>query len=90
MKDRPGVLTRPKDATSLAKVNQFAGDAIQLGLLYQLFPAALGSAMGAHLGRNHFSVAVAWACLGILYESGSGCCAARWCKMHVHACIVID
>jgi len=83
------VFTRPKNVALLAKEDQFTGDPIQLICLVDSLLLLFGQPRET-IGIEIISQWWWHRLISILYESSSGCCATRWCKMHVHTSVVID
>jgi len=83
------ILTKPKNVAPLAEEDQFASDPIQLICFVNSFLLLFGQPRKT----IWIEIIPQWwwhRLISILYESSSGCCATRWCKMHVHASIVVD
>ena len=83
------VFARPKNIALLAQEDQFTGDLIQLICFVDTFLLFFGQPWET----IRIEIISQWwwhRLISILYESGSGCCATRWCKMHIYTSVVVD
>ena len=83
------VFAGPKNVALLAQEDQFTGDPIQLICFVHSFLLFLGQPREA-VGIGVISQRWWHRLISILDESGSGCCATRWCKMHIYTNAVVD
>ena len=89
MKDLPGFSQDQRMWRCWLKEDQFTGDPIQRIRLVDPLLLLFGQPRET-IGIEIISQWWWHRLISILYESSSGCCATRWCKMHIYTSVVVD